>query len=135
MATTFYSYLAYIQPKSNGDLFLLKENLESFYDNETTAERPEITLDDNQINITFDDGYQFYIFFSEGEHVNQEAKEIAEEFELDWNETPFDKEKLKTCQKRFEVWGDDDIDMDYFNDSLFVIEQIEKFAGVIIFQV
>ena len=42
-------------------------------------------------------------------------------------------ESTGTCKKRFEIWGDEDFDMDYFNDSLYIIEQIEKFDGIIIF--
>jgi len=133
MANTFYSYLAFLQPSSNGNLLVLKQNLETFYEKQTVADKPEITLDDNLITLVFNEEYEFHVFFSDEEHVNQEAKELAEEYEFDWNENPFDKEKLKTCIKRFEVWGDDDFDMDYFNDSLFIIDEIEKFTDVIIF--
>ncbi|QGK72958.1 hypothetical protein [Flavobacterium sp. SLB02] len=133
MANTFYSYLAFIAPTSDASLTVLKNNLKTFYDRPIITNKPEIVLEDNQINILFDDQYQLYIAFSEEEYVNEEALEIAEEQQLDWNENTFDKATLETCRKRFEIWGDDDFDMDYFNDSLFVIEEIEKFSDVIIF--
>lgn len=123
MANSFYSYSAYISPSSNADIKVLKEFLDAFYQESDN----KITLSDNQITITFDDEYNFYIYLAEEEHVNQEALEIAGYLEEDWNETPYDKEKLKVSKKRFEVWGDSDFDMDYFNDSLFIIEQVEKF--------
>ncbi|WDF58430.1 hypothetical protein PQ462_17085 [Flavobacterium sp. KACC 22758] len=130
MANSFYSYSAYISPSSNADIKVLKEFLDEFYQESDN----KITLNDNQITITFDDEYNFYIYLAEEEHVNQEALEIADYLEEDWNETPSDKEKLKASKKRFEVWGDPDFDMDYFNDSLFIIDQVEKFNDIIIFQ-
>lgn len=135
MANTFYSYLAFIAHTSDASLIALKNNLETFYKRPVIENKPEIILEDNQINIIFDDEYQLYIAFSEEEYVNEEALEIAQEQQLDWNENTFDKTALETCRKRFEIWGDDDFDMDYFNDSLFVIEQIEQFSDVIIFAI
>lgn len=130
MANSFYSYSAYISPSSNADIKVLKEFLDAFYQESDN----KIILSDNQITITFDDEYNFYIYLAEEEHVNQEALEIADYLEEDWNETPYDKEKLKASKKRFEIWGDPDFDMDYFNDSLLIIEQVEKFNDIIIFQ-
>ncbi|WP_276381721.1 hypothetical protein [Flavobacterium sp. H4147] len=130
MANTFYSYSAYITPSSNADITVLKDYLEDFYQ----EENPEILLSDNEIKITFDDEYNFYIYLATEEHVNQEALEIADDLETDFNENLYDKEKLKASKKRFEMWGDPDLDMDYFNDSLFIIQQIEKFNDIIIFQ-
>ncbi|AWK06921.1 hypothetical protein HYN56_22890 [Flavobacterium crocinum] len=134
MANTFYSYSAYILPSSNATLTALKEHLNTFYQESDNGDQPEIVLSNNQITITFNEEYRFYINLSEEKHINEEALEIAQDLEEDWNEKPFDKEKLKTAQKRFEVWGDKDFDMDYFNDSLFIIDQIEKFSDIIIFQ-
>lgn len=130
MANSFYSYSAYISPSSNADIKVLKEFLDAFYQESDN----KIILSDNQITITFDDEYNFYIYLAEEEHVNQEALEIADYLEEDWNENPYDKEKLKASKKRFEIWGDPDFDMDYFNDSLFIIDQLEKFNDIIIFQ-
>ncbi|MCP2028954.1 hypothetical protein L1276_004133 [Flavobacterium sp. HSC-32F16] len=134
MANTFYSYSAYISPVSNADITVLREYLETFYQESDNADKPQIVLKDNAITITFDDQYKFYIYLSDEKHVNEEAAEIADYLEEDWNENTYDKEKLKVSQKRFEIWGDQDFDMDYFNDSLFIIDQIEKFSDIIIFQ-
>ncbi|KAF2517014.1 hypothetical protein [Flavobacterium foetidum] len=134
MAYSFYSHLAFLPPSSNADLAVLKNHLETFYARPVITDKPKIILNGKQITVTFKDGYNFYIYLSEEKHVNQEALEIAEDLEEDWNEKPFDKEKLKASNKRFELWGDQDFDMDYFNDSLFIVNQIEKFDDVIIFQ-
>lgn len=135
MANTFYSYLAFITPASDANLIVLKNNLEIFYARPAIKDKPEIVFENNQITIIFDGEYRLSIAFSEEEYVNEEALEIAQQQQLDYNENIFDKTQLETCCKRFEVWGDDDFDMDYFNDSLFVIEAIEKFNGIIIFAI
>ncbi|MBS7231424.1 hypothetical protein KHA90_10350 [Flavobacterium psychroterrae] len=132
MANTYYSYLAFIAPTSDASLMALKNNLDAFYES-VTENKPEIVLESDKINLVFEDDYHLYIAFSEEAYVNEEALEIAGESKLDWNETAFDKAKLETCNKRFEVWGDDDFDMEYFNDSLYIIEEIERFTDVIIF--
>lgn len=132
MANTYYSYLAFITKNSDANLIALKNNLEAFYE-PVTENKPEIVLESDQINLVFEDNYRLYIAFSDEAYVNEEALEIAAEHKFDWNENSFDKAKLETCNKRFEVWGDDDFDMEYFNDSLYIIEEIERFNDVIIF--
>ncbi|MFZ0597769.1 MAG: hypothetical protein WAM46_12385 [Flavobacterium sp.] len=132
MANTYYSYLAFIAPNSDANLIALKNNLDAFYE-PVTENKPAIVLKSDQINLVFEDDYRLYIEFSEEAYVNEEALEIAAEHKFDWNENSFDKAKLETCNKRFEVWGDDDFDMEYFNDSLYIIEEIERFSDVIIF--
>ncbi|XZF14520.1 hypothetical protein ACTHGU_00135 [Chitinophagaceae bacterium MMS25-I14] len=130
MGNAFYSYLVFIPPDSDADITTLKENLEKFYSKQKNP--PIISLADKKLTMTFGDGYHLYVFFSEKEHVIEEAIELAEEVETDFADKPIDKQRLTTCNRRFEVWGDHDYDMDYFNDSLFIIEQLEKFPGVII---
>lgn len=134
MANSFYSHLAFIGPESNAAITVLKEYLDDFYEDPEDGGKPEIVLEENQITITFDDEYNFHIYLAEEEHVNIEAVEIADFNTEDYNENPFDAEKLKASVKRFEIWGDQDFDMDYFNDSLYIMEQIEKFNDIIIFQ-
>ncbi|KFF03035.1 hypothetical protein [Flavobacterium reichenbachii] len=124
-----YEYFALIPPESNADLSTLKDNLELLY---TSVEnKPVIHLKEDCITITFDD-FNFKIFFVNEDWVLVESIEMADNFETDWNEEIIDKEKLKVCASRFELSADDDFDMDYFNDSLYIIETIESFDGVII---
>ena len=133
MADSFYSYLAFIQPTSNADIIVLKRLLAEFYSTQTLEDTPIISLVDDKITLTFSDNYRFFIHLSDEIHVIVEAKEFAQENSLDWNEEPFDKKKLETSNKRFEISGDDDFDMDRFNDSLFILHVIERFTGIIIF--
>lgn len=133
MANTFYSYLAFIQPTSNADIKILKSYLDDFYSNQQKDDKPTLTLSLDEITLTFNNSYHFFICLSKEEFIIEEADEFSKDRNNDWSEKPFDKEKLKTCDKRFEIWGEEDYDMDYFNDSLFIIEQVEKFSDTIIF--
>jgi hypothetical protein len=132
MTYSFYQYLAFIQPGSDADLTVLKNNLVSFY--AKTNRHPNISQIDKTITVAFDN-YKFQIFLSDEGHIIEEAAEIANDRTTDYAENNFDKEKLKASSKRFEISGEDDFDMDYFNDSLFIVETIEKFKGVIVFNV
>ena len=132
MSYTFYSYSVYIQPDSDADLDVLKANLEAFYSNDDI--QPQITLVKNQLSLSFGD-YNFYIALANEPQVMEEAAQIAADHKKDWNEEPFDQKKLRTCNRRFELWADDDEDMDYMNDSLFILQHIESFQGVTIFHI
>ena len=128
-----YQYFALIQPDSNADILALKENLDAFYSK--LSNKPTISLQDKNITIAFG-SFTFQIFLSEDDSVLEESIEMADDFKTDYAENEFDKEKLKRCSKRFDISGsDDDYDMDYFNDSLFILEQIEKFKGITILRI
>lgn len=127
-----YQYFALIHNDSNADINVLKENLDVFYSK--TSKKPTISLTDKELKISFTD-FDFQIYLSEEKSVLEESVEMADDFKVDYSEMEFDKEKVKTCSKRFEISADDDFDMEYFNDSLFILEQIEKFNGITIFNI
>ena len=54
MANTFYSYLAFITPTSDASLIALKNNLETFYERPVIENKPEILVEDNQINNNYE---------------------------------------------------------------------------------
>lgn len=134
MANSFYSYLAFLLPGSNANIDTLKSALTDFYAKPVIDNKPTISIEGDEISVRFEDEYTFHIAFSAEAHVNIEARELAEEQALDWNEEPFDKAALAQSVSRFEIWGEEDYDMDYFNDSLFIVQKIEEFTNIIIFQ-
>jgi hypothetical protein len=127
-----YEYLVLIHPESNAGLSRLKENLELFY--ASAENKPIIHLEEDTLTVTFDD-FDFRIFFSNEDWILEESIELADAFESDWNEEIIDKEKLKLCKSRFELSADDDFDMDYFNESLFILQTIEEFDGITILNI
>lgn len=134
MAHSFYSYLVFILPGSNANLDTLKNELTDFYSGPEMDNKPTISINGNELDLRFEDGYTFLVVFSDEAHVNVEARELAEDQTLDWNEQPVDQNALAQSTSRFEIGGEEDDDMDYFNDSLFIIQKIEEFNNVVIFQ-
>jgi len=133
MSYKSYRYFALVQPDSNADITTLKENLDTFYSK--SSKKPCILLRDKEIEILFDN-FTFTISFSDSDWVIEESIEMADDFDTDYNLNDIDKEKLKLCSKRFDITGSDaDANMDYFNDSLFILSQIEKFTGVTILDI
>jgi hypothetical protein len=128
-----YQYFALIQPESDADIKTLKENLDAFY--AKSSKKPNISLVDKTITIAFDN-FTFKIYLSDDDSVIEESVEMADDFKTDYTYNEFDKEKLKLCSKRFDISGsNEDYNMDYFNDSLFILGQIEKFSGITILSI
>ena len=128
-----YQYFALIQPESDANITTLKENLDIFYSR--LQKKPSIILVGKNITVSFNN-FTFQIYLSEDDSVIKESIIMAYDFETDYVQNKFDKEKLKLCSKRFEIWGcNDDYNMDYFNDSLYILEQIEKFKGITILHI
>lgn len=69
------------------------------------------------------------IYLSSESHVLEESQEMAELFAA----ARPDKEEIATCNRRFEVIGTDP-NMDYFNDYLFVLQALESFSSVKIWE-
>jgi hypothetical protein len=133
MSYKSYRYFALVQPDSNADITTLKENLDTFYSK--SSKKPNILLRDKEIEILFDN-FTFTISFEDSDWIIEESIEMADDFETDYNLNDIDKDKLKLCSKRFYISGSRaDANMDYFNDSLFILSQIEKFTGVTILDI
>lgn len=130
MSQSFYSYMVYILPESDLTLASLKEKLEKFF---SLNKSLKIKYSEKQIILTFEDGYSFNIILNENDYVKVESQEMSEYKKLDYNDHPFDKEKLKKSSSRLELWGDEDYDMEYFNESLYILKEIETFKNIVIF--
>ncbi|MGI4869598.1 MAG: hypothetical protein ACRYFX_00295 [Janthinobacterium lividum] len=134
MGYTYYSYLAFITPDSAADLAGLQACLQALSAQLNQAPKPTLTLDGNELTVAFEE-YSFHIYYATEAHVQEEALEIAAtnpDTLVDLAEQPIDPARLGTCTRRFELWGDPDPDMDYFNDSLYILEALEELEGVII---
>jgi hypothetical protein len=88
----------------------------------------KVERDGDSIKITIDK-FSFDIGVSSEPSVVEESAEIAAQFASDRK----DKSKIAACKRRIEFESHDDPNLDYFNDYLFVTEEIEAFKGVYIF--
>lgn len=81
---------------------------------------------DNRINVAIDD-WSLSIWLSKENWVNIEANEMAD-MHPDWPEL----ERLRDSSKRLELSSYcDDSGMEHFNTYLFILEEIDKFKGVL----
>lgn len=122
-----YDYLAMVSEDSTISLESLKEKLDKFYasDDRNTS----ISLHDQSIHLQIEN-FTFYISWNEDEYVLIESHDIAKNFATQ----RADKDQIASCKKRIEMSDtNDDIDVDYFNDSLYIMEIMESFSGVFVF--
>ena len=127
MGYVYYENLVFISESSDFSLLILKEKLDTFY--KTDDRKINTTIVEDTINVKIDN-YEFYIGLNEESYVADEIREIVEDCAKDRD----DKDVLLTCKKRLEIsGGDEDFDMDYFNDSLYINEKIQEFKNVFIY--
>lgn len=125
MASGSYEHLILISDNSEITIAKLVAKLETI--NWGTRE-VEIKTYIDSINVIIDD-WCLAIGLNQAEHVIEESKEIANEFAQKHQLY----QEISTCKKRFEISGEPDFDMIYFNDFCFVLEKIESFKGVYTF--
>jgi tetratricopeptide (TPR) repeat protein len=116
MGYNYYNYLVPIE-RSAEPRALFDQITEKFAAKFTT-ERIRDT-----ITVKFDD-WKMWVHFSEEPHVIIESQEMAENS---------GRPELADCPARLEIHAEDDPNMDYFNEHLYVLEVIEPNKGVYIF--
>ena len=85
--------------------------------------------DDRRARIEFyREEYYFYLALVNESWVIEESREIA-----DNQAKRSEAEVIRNCPYRLEFYGDDDLDMEYFNDYFALMEEIQKIPGAIIF--
>lgn len=80
------------------------------------------------IVVRFGD-WTFQIGHEDQPHVVVESKEIAEYY----GKGRPDQHRIAGCKRRITVSGDDDPNMDHFNDYCFLTAVFEEYPGVILF--
>jgi hypothetical protein len=127
-----YSFLIYTKPNFSKNIVNIKQEMELFF--EKFEEKPIFYLKEEELKISYND-YNFYIAINDEPYILEELSEILEEEQNDYTGNPINKNEIIQSKYRFELWGDDDFDMDYFNESLFIIEFFESDSNYVIFEV
>lgn len=105
----------------------VKTALSNFCDSLTRT--TSLMADDRRARIEFyREEYYFYLALVEESWVAEESREIA-----DNQAKRSEAEVIRNCPYRLEFYGDDDLNMDYFNDYFALMEEIQKIPGAIIF--
>jgi hypothetical protein len=123
-----YEHLILITFDSDFDYFRLTKYLKDFYAR-TDKRKVNIELQGDTL-IVLVEKYPFYLLLSDEPHVLEESAEMAEA----WTGDPAEKSRIAQSGRRLEMRTDrPDPEMKYFNDSLYILEAVEEFDGVYIF--
>jgi hypothetical protein len=120
-----YGYFIFDKNIKERTLEKIQTILETHYLN--SAGKPDIQLNDKLLTLKFND-YKFHFVLNDEKWIIEESKEIAE----DLANHRSDKGEIAHCSTRIEFDGDDDFDMDYFNESLFILDELSKCKDYVI---
>jgi len=128
-----YNYLIYLAPERKKSLPELLEDLRDHFAGKKSS--PDtFQLIDGKITLRYG-SYSFYIHENQHDYVREEYEELNGNFEgKDFAGNDIDAQKFSSAVSRFELHGDADFDMDYFNESLFLIGFFEKDTMYLIFE-
>lgn len=73
--------------------------------------------------------YDFHADYDRSPHVLEESADIAARFGAKTGK----QERIAACSSRFEVRADDDPDMSYFDDFLYIIEAAQRLGEIYAF--
>jgi hypothetical protein len=118
-----YEALVLVDPQTDISVEQLVSELENFYS--SSAKRPSISRSGDLITLAWP-GYALEVGRSSLPDVLEESAELARSFAASHPE----KSRISCAKTRFELSGDEDPDMDYFNDFLFVIEALQRLGNV-----
>jgi hypothetical protein len=123
-----YEHLILIAFDSDFDFYRLTRYLKDFYAR-TDKRTINIELQGDTL-IVLVEKYPFYLLLSDEPQVLIESGEMAEA----WTGDPEEKKRIAQSGRRLEMRTDrPDPDMRYFNDSLYILEAVEEFDGIYIF--
>lgn len=122
MAYPYYSYMILLGDDSDFSLSQLADQLRAtFAEADATVQLPPHS---DTLTLVLDGTYRFTITLNEDPSVLTESAEMA-------GEATAHKSEIAQCRKRLELSGDDDPGMDYFNDSVFILETLDTFRGYV----
>ncbi|MFD2598442.1 hypothetical protein ACFSQ3_05705 [Sphingobacterium corticis] len=128
-----YNYLIYPDPKSEKSLTDLLADLKNHFASKKSIPNGFLITAD-KITLRYGD-YNFYIHENQHDFISEELLDLMERFDRkDFAGNDIDLVKFSKAKKRYELHGDNDFEMNYFNESLFIIEFFEKNGNYLIFQ-
>ncbi len=119
-----YQTLIFLPKTSKASLeaaYKTLSNSEAFRDHGT-----KVAKTSDRIKVT-SGGWTLNIALATGEAVRDESAEIVDRY----GDSRGDKNTLAACEKRFELFGDEDPEMEHFGDYILVTEHLtETYKGV-----
>lgn len=113
----------------NAYVLIDKNNKLSFSDILKELDKYSVnTITSNQAYINIEN-YKFMFDFNEENHVEQETKELLQE-----HQEVSVKSGFVSSNTRIEIHGQDDPNMDYFNDFLHIISKLAKHPSLLVYE-
>jgi len=126
MKYTYYAYSILLSNDSGASIEKLRILLENAYQND--SRKIEINLNNNKITLNIN-GWELYVKYSNEPSVLEESKKIADLYAKD----KMDYSTISSCKARFEMSAMPDEFMEYFMEQTLVMNQIQSFSAVFIF--
>lgn len=126
MSFQSYQYFALLPSKHPVFMHELKEKIEKRFKND--GRRVVMNSTNNRLTMDFGD-WSFRIFLNTESYVQKESEEIADKFASGRS----DQQQIKAVRQRIETVGDCDLDLEYLNDVIFILEIIEENYDAILF--
>lgn len=117
-----YEALILLELALNPPIAGYAKEVEKFYAS-SKGEKPNVKIEGDGVSIKFS-GIEFTVVKNCMPHVVEESKELAEFAK------PEEREDISKSKCRLEVSSGPDIDMNYFNDFLFLIQSAETLGRI-----
>lgn len=126
-----YSYQYFILLLNDSyRLIDLEKILKSFYSSKPKS--PGVYLaNEARLVVEMSKEFCFHFWYDNRSSVLEESKEIAESYTGNKKKI----ELISSCKHRIEFWGDSDPGGEYFNEHLFILDEIVKIEGVFVFNI
>jgi hypothetical protein len=125
------SYARFIFPLHDADSFFerLKTVVRKFTAHTSFPRVSSFMIDDKRMRLEYGrEDYYFYFVWADDTIVAEEMPEITQHL---FKNRP-EKDLIASYKFRIEFWGEDDDNMDYFNEFLFLMETIQASEEVVI---
>jgi hypothetical protein len=124
-----YTAFALVPSDTDTSLRQAETYIREFYAQQSHAASGTIQIVSQDETLTIHlDSWRMFVVYNCEPYVLEESKDIAEMLSRRHPEMM----KLQGYGCRFELWSDEDPNMDYFNEYLFVLEQLSKIPEAVL---
>lgn len=103
--------------------------LETYYQKKIVAQKASLELHLPGHLLLHLGTYRFHFIHKDEDWVKEESAEMADNY----RGTAVSKDQIRQCASRIEFYGDEDPQMDYFNEQFSLLHQLKDEPGLLIF--
>lgn len=103
--------------------------LEAYYQKMIAAQKASLELPLPSHLLLHLGNYRFHFIHKDEDWVKEESAEMADNY----RGSAVSKDQIRQCASRIEFYGDEDPQMDYFNEQFSLLQQLKDEPGLLIF--